>query len=159
MKICLETSTIIGFLQDEPDCQSIERLLVLAKAGLIELFVSDFAWQEIYKLLDEKGNTKKECLKQVAKHLPKAARIGEWRLGFDVLAHNDSIEIEKTLSHSSRSDTEQFLSYAALDVDFFVTKDKHYLKKSVRSELVKEYGFQIGTADECIGWLKQKGVF
>ena len=158
MKICLETSSIIGFLQGERDCQPVERLLTLAESGQVELFVSDFAWEEIYKPLDELGNSRKERLRYVAKHLPKVARIGEWELGSDVLGHDDSAEIEGALSQTGRPDREQFLSYAALGLDFFVTKDKDYLKKSVRSKFVKEYGFKVGRADECVDWLEQRGI-
>ncbi len=158
MKICLETSCIIGFLKDEPDCRSIERLLTLAESDQLELFVSNFAWEESYKPLDELGNSRKECLRCVAKHLPKVARIGEWILGEDVLGHDDSAEIEGVLSKASRPDKEQFLSSAALGLDFFTTKDDDYLKESVRNKLVKEYGFQVGTPDECVNWIKHKGI-
>ena len=157
MKICIETSYIIGFLRGETDCVHVERLLALAESGQVEVFISDFAWEETYKPMDEFGNSRMERLRCVAKHLPKVARIGEWRLGLDVLGHNDSAEIESTLSQASRSDREQFLSYAALGLDFFVTKDEHYLKKSVRNKYEKEYGFRVGRADECINWIEWGG--
>jgi hypothetical protein len=160
MKMCLETSAIIGFLKDEPDCRSIEKLLALSESGQIELFVSSFAWEEAYKpLLDELGTNKKERLMKLTKHLPKVARIGEWTIGSDILGHNDSSTIELTLSKASRSDKEQFLSYAALGIDFFITKDKDFLKKLVRTRLEKEYGFQIGTAHECLDWIRQRGIY
>lgn len=156
MRICLETSVIIGFLQDEPDCQPIETLLTLAENNQIELFASNFAWEEAYKPLNKLGKSRKERLMRLTKHLPKVARLGEWQLGLDVLGHDDSPEIEFTVSKASRSDIEQFLSYAALSLDFFVTKDRGFLKKSVHSKLTNEYGFQVGTVKECINWLKQK---
>jgi hypothetical protein len=159
MKICLETSCIIGFLKNESDCEPIDKILTLAEAGQVELFVSDFAWQEQYKPLDELGNSRKERLCKVIYNAPRVARIGEWVLGEDVLGHDDSSEIEHTLSRASRPDREQFLSYAALGFDFFVTKDAHFLKKSVRSKLMKEYGFQVGTPAECGGWINQKGIY
>jgi predicted nucleic acid-binding protein len=150
MKICLETSAIIGFFNDEQDCQAIEKLLTLAEAAQVELLTSNFAWEEQYKPLNELGNSRKERLKCLTRYLPKVARIGEWQLGVDVLGSDDSAEIESTLSKASRPDREQFLSYAALGLDFFVTKDKHYLKKSIRSKLIKQYSFKVGTPNECI---------
>ena len=155
MKICLETSAIIGFLNDEPDCQAVEKLLILAETSQIELFVSSFAWEETYKPLNESASSKKERLARLANPSPKVARIGELVLGEDVLGSDDSVEIEDTLSKTSRPDREQFLSYAALGLDFFVTKDKHFLKKSVRNKLTKQYNFQIGTPDECIHWIEE----
>jgi len=159
MKICLETSCIIGFLKGEPDCQPIEKLLTLAETGQVKLFISNFAWEETYKPLDELGNSRKERLEHLTNPSPKVARLGEWVLGEDVLGHDDSAEIESALSKASRPDREQFLSYAALGLDFFVTKDKHYLKKSVRSKFVKQYGFQVGKPDECMDWIKQRGIY
>ncbi len=157
MKICLETSAIIGFLNDEPDCQAVEKLLILAETSQIELFVSNFAWEETYKPVNESASNKKERLKNLTNHLPKVARLGEWVLGVDALGHDDSAEIEATLSKASRPDREQFLSYAALGLDFFVTKDKGYLKKSIHNRFAKEFGFQVGTPDECVHWIKGKG--
>ena len=159
MKICLETSCIIGFLNGEPDCEPVGRLLTLAEAGHVELFVSDFAWEETYKPLDKLGTSRKERLRYVTEHLPKVARIGEWRIGLDVLGHDDSAEIERALLQASRPDREQFLSYAAFGLTFFVTKDNDYLKKSVRSKLVKQYGFQVGTPDECMDWIEQREIY
>lgn len=158
MKICLETSCIIGFLKGEPGCKPIERLLTLAETGDAELFVSDLAWKEQYKPLDELGDSRKKRLWQVFCNTPKVARIGEWVLGEDVLGHDDSAEIEAALSHASRPDREQFLSYTALGLDFFITKDNDYLKKSVRSKLVKQYGFQVGTPQECLTWIQESGI-
>ena len=148
-KICLETSAIIGFLKDEPDCQSIERILRLAEAGQVELFVSDFAWDEIYKPLDALGNSRKKRLEAITRHSPRVARLGEWCLGFDMLGHDESVEIEDTLFPAGRADREQFLSYAALSLDFFVTKDKHFLRKSAGEKMEEEYGFRVCTPDEC----------
>ena len=159
MKICLETSCIIGFLKGEPDCEPIERLLTLAVTGDLEFFVSTFAWEEQYKPLDELGKHRKEQLERLANPSPKVARLGEWVLGKDVLGHNDSAKIENTLSKASRPDREQFLSYAALGLDFFVTKDNHFLRKSVRSKLVLQYGFQAGTPEECVHWIKQSKIY
>ena len=146
---------------NESDCEPIDKILTLAEAGSVELFVSDFAWEEQYKpLLDELGARRKERLCKVVCNAPKVARIEEWVLGEDALGHDDSAEIEHTLSRASRPDREQFLSYAALGLDFFVTKDKeHYLKKSVRGKFVKEYGFQLGTPAECVGWINQKRIY
>ena len=158
MKICLETSCIIGFLKGESDCQPIDKILTFAETGQLELFVSDLAWEEIHKPLDEIGNRRKERLKSLTNHLPKVARIGEGVLGEDVLGHDDSTDIERSLSKASRPDKEQFLSYAALGLDFFVTKDDHYLKKSVRSKFVKAYGFEVGRAAECVHWIEQRGI-
>jgi hypothetical protein len=155
MKICLETSAIIGFCKDEPDCQPIERLLTLAENYQVEILISNFAWDEQYKPLDELGNSRKERIARLANPSPKVARIGEWVLGEDVLGSDDSVEIGDTLSKTSRPDSEQFLSYAALGLDFFVTKDKHFLKKSVRNKLTKKYKFHIGTPDECIHWIEE----
>jgi hypothetical protein len=138
MKMCLETSCIIGFLNGEPDCEPVGRLLTLAETGHVELFVSDFAWKETYKPLDKLGISRKERLRYVTEHLPKVARIGEWRIGLDVLGHDDSAGIERTLLQASRLDGEQFLSYAAFSLTFFATKDNGYLKKSVRSKLIKQ---------------------
>ncbi|MBU2607987.1 MAG: hypothetical protein KKF26_01570 [Chloroflexi bacterium] len=155
MKICIETSAIIGFLKGEFDCQPIEQLLTLAEAGEVEILVSSFAWDEVYKPLNELGNSKKERLRQMVQHLPKVARSGEWRLGFDVLGHEGSAEIEHSLSRASRSDKEQFLSYASLGLDFFVTKDKHFLKESVRTDFKRKYSFQVGNPKDCVDWIKK----
>jgi hypothetical protein len=128
----------------------------MAETGQAELFVS---WGEIYKPLDKLGEIRKKRLVRVAKQLPKVARIGEWQLGINVLGHSDSAEIEDTILKASRPDREQFLSYAALGLNFFVTKDKDYLKKSVRQKFIKQYGFQVGKPDECLGWIKKRGVY
>ncbi len=157
MKICLETSSIIGFLKGEHDCQPIEGLLTLAETSGIEIFVSHFAWEEIYKPLNGLGNSRKERLRRVAKHLPKVARLDELRLDFDVLGHDGSAEMEGVLLKAGRPDTEQFLSYAAFGLEFFVTKDEHYLKKSAQSKL-EEWGFSICTAEECLNWIRQRGI-
>ncbi len=157
MKVCLETSCIIGFLNCETDCQPIERLLTLAEDSQVELYVSDFAWQEIVTPLDQSGVEKMERLRRVAKYLPKVARLGEWVLGEHVLGHDNSPGIERGLSHASRPDREQFLSYAAVGLDYFVTKDHHYLKRSVRTQFVDQYGFEIGMPEECLAWLEKQG--
>lgn len=159
MKVCLETSSIIGFLKGEPDCEPVEKLLTLAESGQLEVFVSNFAWEEVCKPMDELGNSGMERLRCVAKGLPKVARVGEWRLGLDGLGHDNSADIERTISQASRPDREQFLSYAALGLGFFVTKDKHYLKKSVRNKYEKEYGFRVGRADECVEWIEQGRIY
>jgi len=159
MKICLETSCVIGFLKGEPDCEPIEKLLSLAETSDSELFVSNFTWEEQYKPLDELGKHRKERLKRLANLPPKVARLGEWVLGEDALGHDDSARIESTLSKASRADREQFLSYATLGLDFFVTKDYHFLKKSVRSKLISHYGFQVGTPEKCVHWIKQNKKF
>jgi hypothetical protein len=158
MRVCLETSCIIGFLNGEPDCQAIEVLLNLADTGYIELSVSDFAWEEIYQPISELGKREIQRLRRVANPMPKVARIGEWALGEDVLGRDDSSDIEATLSHASRPDKEQFLSYTAIGLDFFVTKDNHYLKRSVRTRLVNQYGFEVGRPGECLNWLKKCGI-
>jgi predicted nucleic acid-binding protein len=157
MKIFLETSSIIGFLNSEPDCQAIDKILTLAKAGQIEIFVSDFAWEEQKGPLDEMGSSKKKRLESLANHAAKVARIGEWVLGVDVLAHDNSAEIESTLSTASQPDREQFLSHAALGSDFFVTKDKDFLKESVLSKFAKQYGFKVGTPEECLTFIEKRG--
>ena len=158
MRVCLETSCIIGFLNDEPDCRSIERLLNLAETGHVDLFVSDFAWRETRQPIGELDKRKMQRLKCATKPLPKVARIGEWVLGEDVLGHDDSLDIETALSRASRPDREQFLSYAAVGLDFFVTKDNHYLKNSVRARLANQYGFKVGMPEECLSWLKKCGI-
>ncbi len=71
MKICLETSAIIGFLNDEPDCQAVEKLLTLAENHQLEIFVSNFAWDEQLKPLNELGNSRKERLARLANPPPK----------------------------------------------------------------------------------------
>ena len=53
MMVCLETSCIIGFLNDEPDCQPIEKLPNLAETNHIQLFASDFAWNETCQPVSE----------------------------------------------------------------------------------------------------------
>ncbi len=80
-------------------------------------------------------------------------------LGECVLGHDDSCEVEVVLSRASRPDIEQFLSYAAVCLDFFVTKDNHYLKKSVQTKLTKEYGSRVGNPQQCLNWLKERGVY
>lgn len=97
--------------------------MTLTETGYVELFVSDFAWEETYKPLDKLGTSRKERLRYVTKYLPKVAHMGEWRIGLDVLGHDDSAEIECTLLQASRLDGEQFLSYAAFGPTFFATKD------------------------------------
>jgi hypothetical protein len=104
----METSVIIGFLKGEFDCQPIEQLLTLAEAGEIEIFVSSFAWDEVYKPLNELGNSNKERVRRVVQHLPKVARLGEWELDFDVLGHKGSAEIEHSLSRASRQTKNSF---------------------------------------------------
>jgi len=118
--------------------------------------VSSFAWDEVYKPLNELGNSKKERLRRVVQHLPKVARLGEWRLDFDVLGHEGSAEIEHSLSRASRPDKEQFLSYASLGLGFFVTKDKHFLKESVRTDFKRKYSFQAGNPKDCVDWIKKR---
>ena len=158
MRVCLETSCIIGFLNGEPDCQSMEMLLNLAETGHIELFASDFAWGETRQPTSEPGKRRMQRLRCATKPVPKVARIGEWVLGEDVLGHDDSSGMEATLSRASRPDREQFLSYAAVGLDFFVTKDDHYLKRSVRARLANQYGFRVGRPEECLTWLKKCGI-
>ena len=155
-RICLETSSIIGFVKGEPDCQPVEQLLTLAETGEVEIFVSDFAWKEAYKPLDELGNSRKELVRRVAKALAKVARLGEWELGLDVLGHDNSAELEHSLSIANQPDKEQFLSYAALGLDFFVTKDNHFLRSHVRNKFREEYGFQVGNAKECMDWVNKR---
>lgn len=60
-KICLETSVIIGFLNDEPDCEAVDTLMALAEGGILKLYISDFAWAEQYKPLNESSEQKKEA--------------------------------------------------------------------------------------------------
>ena len=161
MKICLETSSISGFLKGEPDCEPIERLLTLAETGKVELFVSSFAWKEIYDPLDELGSSRRERLSQVAKRFSKVAWVRHtWKIiGLDVSGKDDFAEVERSLSQASGLDGDHFLSYAALGLNFFVTKDRGYLEEPVRSQLVKKYDFQVGTADECVDWIGQRGVY
>ncbi|MFC2026403.1 hypothetical protein ACFLUX_00290 [Chloroflexota bacterium] len=131
----------------------------LAETGHIELFASDFAWGEVHQPTSELGERRMQRLRRVANHAPKVFRIGESVLGGeDVLGHDGSSDIESTLSHASRPDKEQFLSYAALGLDFFVTKDEHHLKMSVKTKLANQYRFQIGKPEECLAWLEKCGI-
>ncbi|MEW6143074.1 MAG: hypothetical protein AB1597_08005 [Chloroflexota bacterium] len=121
-----------------------------AESGELDVFVSDFAWDEIYKAPDAAGKSGKERLRRVATPLQKAAHLDEWKLGVDILGHTDSSKMDKVLSRASRPDREQFLSYAAIGLDYFVTEDKHYLRKTVRNKLTKEYGLIVCSVAECV---------
>jgi len=158
-KIVLETSAAIAYLTNEPESADIERLVALAEAGRIQLLMSEFAWSEI-----EPGHQhpadRLERLASIAHHIPKVARVGEWRLGLDMLGHDASNEIQSRIGPGAGSaDTEQFLSFAArASASYFVTKDRDFLKESKRTGVHKRFGFQVGAPEACLEWLREEGI-
>lgn len=156
--IVLETSAAIAYLAREPGSRDVEGLLGLAEAGRIRIDMSDFAWLEIDKSRHPADRLKR--LSNLAGVIPNVARLGTWRLGLDVLAHDDSYEILDGLSKpASRYDREQFLSYAAQsNASFFVTNDRDFLKTSVKKRVHEKFGFQVGEPKDCIRWLREQGI-
>ncbi len=157
--IVLETSAAIAYLVNEPEWEDIERLLALAEAARIQLVMSEFAWSEI-KPGHKHRRDRLERLQNVAQPIPKVARVGEWRVGLDMLAHDASNEIETSFPRKAgREDREQFLSYAArATASYFVTKDKDFLKGSMRTSVHKRFGFQVGQPKSCLESLKEEGI-
>jgi predicted nucleic acid-binding protein len=160
-KIVLETSAAIAYLTNEPESADIERLVALAEAGRIELLMSEFAWSEIERGHQHRAD-RLERLASIAHHIPKVARVGEWRLGLDMLGHDASDEIQRALPsgvRSDRPDLEQFLSYCARSrLAFFVTKDEGFLKESARLNVHAKFGLRVGRPEGCISWLEDQAI-
>ena len=158
-EIVLETSAAIAYLADEREWADVERLVVLAEAGRIRLLMSESAWGEI-EPGHEHRRDRLQRLKKIAHHIPKVARVGESRLGLDMLGHDASREIEASFrARAGREDREQFLSFAArASATFFVTKDEDFLRDSMRTGVHNRFGFQVGRPEACLEWLKEEGV-
>jgi hypothetical protein len=156
--VMLETSVAMAHLKGEPEALTIEMLLALAEAGAIRILMSDYARREIVPSRQPEGKLSR--LYSVAELVPNVARIGDWRLGVDMLGHDASEEIEKMLpSERTRQDLEQLLSYAARhEMSYLVTKDKRDLLKVSIQKLYEKHGFNVGTPAECIEWLRSLGI-
>jgi hypothetical protein len=158
-KIVLETTAAIAYLASEPEWPDVETLVALAEAGKIGLLMSEFAWSQIDPEHEHRRD-RLERLRNVADHMAKVARVGECRIGSDMLGHDASNEIATRLGRGAgREDTEQFLSFAArADATYFVTKDKNFVKYSMRTGVHERFGFQVGTPRACLDWLRGDGI-
>ena len=154
-RICLETSIVNGYLRNEFECKAIDGLFAMVENGALEIYISDLAWNEIFRpLTNEHEKGKKEKLLQLARHLPKMEQLELWLPEIDIPGLDDSGEINGELASTIREDVEQFLSYATLGVSYLVTREKeYYLNESICRHLSDKYGFRICTPQECLDYL------